>query len=94
MDVKGFKRKIEADGFDSVTNTFYEFYGDEFYGNLKIRNLDGISRVYHKTYKELYENTMKRERLIKEAGYNLITIWENDWDIVYKNSLKIEEGKK
>jgi G:T-mismatch repair DNA endonuclease (very short patch repair protein) len=31
------------------------------------------------TYKEIYEKTMNKAKKIKEAGYNLITIWENDW---------------
>ncbi len=29
--------------------------------------------------KELYDNTLLRESLIKLAGYNLITMWESDW---------------
>ncbi len=23
---------------------------------------------------------MEREKIIKNAGYNLVTIWENDWN--------------
>jgi len=32
-----------------------------------------------KTFGELYDKTLKKEKLIKSAGYNLITIWENDY---------------
>jgi len=35
------------------------------------------------TYKELYNNTLNREQIIKDLGYNLIVIWEEK----YKNSL-------
>ena len=35
-----------------------------------------------KKFGDLYKNTIEREILIKNNGYNLITIWENDY---YKN---------
>jgi hypothetical protein len=36
--------------------------------------------ISKKTFGELYLKTMEKERLIKESGYNLITIWEDDWN--------------
>lgn len=78
------KHKIEADGFDATTNTFYEFYGDEFHGNPATRNHNDISKITHKTYGDMYNHTMKREELIKGAGYNLVIIWENEWDQIIK----------
>ena len=67
----GFHR---ADGYDKKTNTIYEFYGDYFHGNPNNKN--------YKNYefcKKAYRNTLIREKLIKDLGYNLITIWESDF---------------
>lgn len=70
---------ITVDAFDPNTNTVYEFYGDYWHGNPKVFDLDKQNTSTKKTYRELWLNTMERERLIKEAGYNIISIWENDW---------------
>ena len=47
----------------------------------KIFNSNDINPVIKKTFGELYTNTMNREKILRENGYNLISIWEND----YKN---------
>jgi len=44
------------------------------------------------TYKELYDKTLIRDNKIKELGYNLVTIWENDWKKI-NNSIKILQQK-
>jgi len=71
---------IRPDGYDISTNTIYEFYGDYWHGNPSIFNPDDINKRNKKTYGKLFEDTMKREQLIKESGYNLITIWESDYN--------------
>lgn len=78
--IPGFKKKIEVDGFDKTTNTIYEFYGDLWHGNIKHFKEDKINKFLNKTYKELFDKTIKRENLIKEAGYSIIFIWEYDWN--------------
>lgn len=69
---------IRADGYDPVTNTVYEFYGDYWHGHPRYNPQD-INEVAKKTFQELYDGTMRREMIIKNAGYNLVTIWEFDW---------------
>lgn len=32
------------------------------------------------SFKQLYENTINREKVIISNGYKLITIWEEDFD--------------
>ena len=72
--------KIVADAFDPITNTIYEFHGDFWHGNPKIYDQDATHSVKkHITYGELFKQTMLREQIIKDSGYNLITIWEKDW---------------
>jgi hypothetical protein len=73
---------IKVDGFDNLTNTVYEFYGDFWHGNPQKFNRDEINTVCKKTYGELYDKTMEREAFIKSKGFNLITIWEDDFNEV------------
>ena len=38
-----------------------------------------LSTTIEINFGELYENTLRRENLIKQLGYKLIVIWEYDW---------------
>jgi len=71
--------KFYFDVFDPDTNTVYEFYGDYYHGNPNIYNGDDFNFTCKKTFGELYQNTLQREQIIKNANYNLITIWENEF---------------
>lgn len=73
------KSYIKPDGFDPNTNTIYEFYGDYFHGNPLVYNADVINHKNKKTCGELYKKTLERAISIKDAGYNLVFIWESDW---------------
>lgn len=70
---------IKFDGYDEKTNTVYEFCGSFWHGDLRFYNKDDINPICKKTFGELYEDTLKREELIKSHGYNLITMWEKDF---------------
>lgn len=71
--------KFKADGYCEETNTIYEFHGDYWHGNPKLYNPNTINNTTHCTFGELYESTMNKEKVIKELGFNLVTIWESDW---------------
>lgn len=76
-------RKIQADGYDPETNTIYEFNGDFWHGNPDVyKDMDAINKVTKTTFCELYEKTLRKRDLILNAGYNLVEIWENDWNNV------------
>lgn len=68
-----------VDGYDPVTNTVYEFYGDYWHGNPKIFDLETINPSLDKKFKDLYNETMLREQTLRNLGYNLITMWESDF---------------
>jgi len=72
-------KTIFVDGFDPNTNTVYEFYGDYWHGNPNIFNSLDMNVSSKISFGDLYQRTIQREELIKSAGYNLITIWENDF---------------
>jgi hypothetical protein len=70
----------KVDGLDSLTNTVYEFYGDFWHGHPTRYNPTDVNQVNHKTFGELYENTLYRRQQLIGAGYTLVEIWESDWD--------------
>lgn len=73
------KKYIIVDAYDPKTNTIYEFYGDFWHGNPQKYNSEDINCINNKTFGQLYKETKSREKMIKDAGYNLISIWESDW---------------
>lgn len=79
--------KITVDGYDPLTNTVYEFYGDYWHGNPKKFDQSKINTrtPKQKTFGQLYRDTLEREKSIKKAGYNLVSIWEDDYVHASKN---------
>lgn len=75
--------KIYVDGFCEQNNTVYEFHGDAFHGNPKKYSPETKCHPFNKeiTAEQLYSRTLNREQIIKDAGYNIITMWELDWDL-------------
>ncbi len=69
------------DGYCKETNTCYEFHGDAYHGNPNRYEPNTYCNPYKKiTARELHEKTLKKEKMIVEHGYNLIVIWETDYD--------------
>jgi hypothetical protein len=66
----------KVDGYCYKNNTVYEFYGEYYHGH---PTKSGIG-VNGKTYKELYQRTLEREELIKEVGYTIVSMLEEDYD--------------
>jgi hypothetical protein len=75
-----------ADGFDPNTNTIFEFLGDYWHGNPEKYVSDDTNEQAHKTFGELYRQTQNKEAILKKAGYNVISIWENDWIAIGKSN--------
>ncbi len=84
-------KQLKVDGYDPVSNTVYEFYGDFWHGNPQIYNSNAYNKANGKTYGELYLKTKEKENIIKEAGFNLITIWEHDFILNSKESDQLNE---
>jgi len=82
----------KADGFCELTNTIYEFHGDFWHGNPKKFNENDYNSICKKTFGDLYQKTLEREQLIRDLGYNLVVMWEHDWNNINK-SIKILQRK-
>jgi hypothetical protein len=72
--------RIIVDGFDSLTNTVYEFWGDFWHGNSAKYNSEDINAVTNKTFGELYKQTEIKRIKILENNYNLVEIWESEFN--------------
>ena len=73
--------RYKADGYCQETNTIYEFYGDKWHGNIKRFEPNQKCHPFsEKTAIELYNETIQREELLKTHGYQVVSIWERDYD--------------
>ena len=74
------KQKYNLDAFNPNINTIYEFYGDYWHGNPLVYDANKIHPIRKLTFGSLYENTLQREISLKNDGYQIISIWEYDWN--------------
>jgi very-short-patch-repair endonuclease len=77
--------KYIVDGYDSTTNTIYEFNGDYWHGNPKKYKKDDVNSSCKKTFGELYNNTIEKEKILIDKGYRVISIWESEYINKNKN---------
>ena len=85
--------RYKADGFCEETNTIYEFHGDYWHGNPNLYD-PNYETYFGKTCGELYEKTLKKEAFIREKNYNLIVMWEYDWNHIQRNIKKLQSKFK
>ena len=78
------KHKFHIDGLDPHNNIVYEFLGDYYHGNPDKFKKDKYNKICHKTYGQLYQETMNRFFKLKTMGYYVKYVWENDWRIFRK----------
>jgi hypothetical protein len=70
-------KKIIVDGYDPSTNTVYEYNGKYWHGHPDVfPDRNTMHPANKKSVDELYNKTIERENLLKEAGYTIISIWE------------------
>lgn len=84
VTIKINNRIFKVDGFESKTNTVYEFYGDFWHGNPLLYNLDDFCKITKKTFGQMYKNTIERKELLEQNGYKIVYIWENEFRKKYE----------
>ena len=70
---------IKVDGFISETNTVLQFHGCYWHGCPKCYKSDDINNDRKCTMGELNNKTIEISNKIKNAGYNLIEMYECEW---------------
>lgn len=81
----------KVDGFCRETNTVYEYHGDYFHGNPNIYHPGDFNERVKKTFGELYDKTVARDKKIKALGYNLVIKWDTDFDDYLQDEHEIVE---
>ena len=76
--------RYHADGYDPKTNMVYEFNGDIWHGNLNKLNAADKNPINGRSYQELYNNTIKKENIIKSLGFGFTNIWEDEFNALNK----------
>jgi hypothetical protein len=74
----------KADGYCEETNTIYEFHGTIYHGDRRVCPPSNFN-YFGKNYGELYQKTLEREQQIRDLGYNLVVMWELDWNKINKS---------
>ncbi|XP_065222349.1 uncharacterized protein LOC135846916 [Planococcus citri] len=69
----------KVDGFDSTTNTVYQFHGCFWHGCPECFDDDTINHVTNERMTDLYQKTMGRTEQLEEAGYTVVEMWECAW---------------
>jgi len=62
--------------------TVYEFNGSYWHGDPRVFDHKDYNKVTKCTFGDLYKKTMKKAAAIAAAGYQLITMWEEDYNIL------------
>jgi hypothetical protein len=84
--VKYLKNLYKFDGYDSSTNTVYEFHGCYWHGCPMCFKQNSVNPTTRTKFSTLYYNTVARENDIKSMGYNLVVIWGCDYSNAMKNN--------
>ena len=89
LNVKNRQKHIKpfrVDGVDFEKKIIYEFLGDYWHGNPIKFKADGVNQINKKTFGNLYDETFKKFDTLKNMGYTVKYIWENDWNN-FKNGI-------
>src|SRR5580692_4777918 len=74
------QNRYKVDGYCHENNTVYQFHGCYYHGCPTCYNELTINDANGRYMKDLYKNTKYIDNAIREAGYNLFTIWEHEFD--------------
>lgn len=82
--IKISNRYFKLDALDENQKIIYEFYGDFWHGNPEIYNKSDVNKASGLKFGELYKKTINRENYLKSMGYDVVSIWESDFNKINK----------
>lgn len=65
----------------------YDFLGCLYHGCNKCFDSNKCNPITGKLNQELYDRTFARLDKIRALGYNIVTIWEHEWNKYYKYAI-------
>ena len=84
---------MRVDGYDVSTKKVYEFHGCFYHGcPICFPNRDKRHPKHNDmSMREIYQKTQKRDKSIRQAGYQLDIMWECEWNQLKKSQSEIKE---
>lgn len=84
--------RYTVDGYDEQTNTVYEFQGCFWHGCLKCykNRTEMHHRLDDRCFDDLYHCTQEKLQFLRDKGYNVVEVWECEWDKVKKEREEIK----
>lgn len=79
---ENYRRKV--DGYDPTTNTVYQFHGTFYHCEPRVYPADKYDKMRKKPCGDVYKISCDRDEQIRGYGYNLVIMWEYDWNILIK----------
>lgn len=92
--LEGTTYRIRVDGFCEKTNTAYQFHGCLWHSHIgseckskskKLWDHNKIHPVTKEPCSYRYNKTLEQEDILKLLGYNLVVIWECEYNIIMKS---------
>ena len=86
--------KVMVDGYDVETNTVYEFQGCEYHGCPKCKPMRRHEKAFHhpdRTVEAVYQATLRKIELLKQAGYRVVEQWECEFRRMLKHFPDLQE---
>lgn len=79
-------KRYYVDGFCESNNTVYEFHGSKYHGDPSVFEPEDTPHPYDKktTSSELYEKTIIKQNDLIKMGYNVVVMWESEYDKLVK----------
>jgi G:T-mismatch repair DNA endonuclease (very short patch repair protein) len=81
---------LSVDGYISEQKTILEFHGDFWHGNPVVYSSEDVNPRNHKTFGELYRDTIARMDKFVSFGYRVLYIWESDFRLWNKHGFFAE----
>ena len=81
--IHGFESKsgqTKVDGWIASTRTVLEFHGDYYHGNPDLYDRNDRNELVKRTFGELYDKTMTRMGKLEKMGYEVLYIWQKDFE--------------
>ena len=74
-----------ADGFDSASNTIFEYHSCWYHGH-PCKNNENVKSKYRDLLEKRYQRTLKKQDDIRKANYNYVEIWQCEFEKLIKDS--------
>lgn len=87
-DESGKLRYFRYDLTSESTKKIIEFNGDFWHGNPKIVNLEDTHPVINETFVNIHKKDNFKKSLAEQHGYDVLVIWESDYILDKKNTIK------